>query len=141
MKDRMANAMVRTNAVINNVSEIQSLMNKWKIGNNGGDIITNHYKPKYQFWQVRIVYNTTVKIKTGLFKKETLNIPFEFSANYINNSKEEAAAYAKYFLADLIDSGDLPSYVVKDGQVDDSLVKIMVHKLEPANMERDVSNK
>ena len=64
-----------------------------------------------------------------------------FTANYVNNTKEEAAAYAKYFLLDLIKNGDIPSSVIKDGVVDENVVKIAVHKLEPANMEKDVSDK
>lgn len=140
--DRLAAAMGERSTAPNLTANVQEMMNKWKIGNEGGDIITNHYrKPKVTYWQVRVVYNNKAVIRKGLFKKEELNIPFEFSANYINNTKEEAAAYAKYFIKDLIDSGDLPSYVIKNGQVDDNLIKVMVHKLEPAYMERDVSDK
>lgn len=140
--DRLAAAMEERSSTPNLTANVQELMSKWKIGNEGGDIITNHYrKPKVTYWQVRVVYNNKTIVRKGLFRKEELNIPFEFSANYINNSKEEAAAYAKYFIKDLIDSGDLPSYVIKNGQVDDNLIKVMVHKLEPAYMERDVSDK
>lgn len=124
------------------LNETEQLMRSFNAG--GGDIVRQGFgykKPKYTFWQVRIIYNNKITVKKGLFKKETLDIPFEFSSNLINNTKEEAAAYSKYFLMELINSGDLPSFAIKDGQVDESIVRIAVHKLEPAEMEKDVSDK
>lgn len=122
------------------LNEVERLMRSFNVGRDG-DIVTHGFgykMPKYTFWQVRIIYN--IEIKVGLFKKP-INVPFEFSANYVNNTKEEAAAYAKYFLLELIKNGDIPPSVIKDGVVDESVIKIAVHKLEPANMERDVSDK
>ena len=124
------------------LNETEQLMRSFNAG--GGDVVRQGFgykKPKYTFWQVRIIYNNKITIKKGLFKKETLDVPFEFSANFINDTKEEAAAYSKYFLMELIEDKSIPKTVIKDGQVDESLVKIAVHKLEPAYMERDVSDK
>ena len=134
---RMSNAMSsKSNSLFDNFP-------KWNLGNEGGDIITHRYrksKPNFEFWQVRVVYNNKITLKK-LFKKEEINVPFEFSANYINYSKDEAAAYAKYYIKELIDNGDIPSYVIKDGKIDENLIKVLVHKLEPAYMEKNVSDK
>lgn len=135
-------AALHQEKITKGMDDVQILMNNWKFNNSGGDILTHRYnKPKVEYWQVKIIYNNEVEIRKGLFKKEKLNIPFEFSAPYINSTREEAIGYAKFFLKDLIDNGDLPPEVVVDGKVNDDLIKIATVKVELAYMERDVSDK
>ena len=144
MPSKMNAAMsaARQEKITKGLDDVQVLMNNWKFNNSGGDILTHRYKkPKVEYWQVKIIYNNEVEIRTGIFKKEKLNIPFEFSAPYINSTQEEAVGYAKFFLEDLIKNGDLPEEVVVNGKVNDELIKIATVKVELAYMERDVSDK
>jgi len=144
MPSKMNAAMsaARQEKITKGLDDVQVLMNNWKFNNSGGDILTHRYKkPKVEYWQVKIIYNNEVEIRTGIFKKEKLNIPFEFSAPFINSTQEEAVGYAKFFLEDLIKNGDLPEEVVVNGKVNDELIKIATVKVELAYMERDVSDK
>lgn len=145
MPSKMNAAMssaARQEKITKGLDDVQVLMNNWKFNNSGGDILTHRYKkPKVEYWQVKIIYNNEVEIRTGIFKKEKLNIPFEFAAPYINSTQEEAVGYAKFFLEDLIKNGDLPEEVVVNGRVNDELIKIATVKVELAYMERDVSDK
>jgi len=137
-----AMSAARQEKITKGLDDVQVLMNNWKFNNSGGDILTHRYKkPKVEYWQVKIIYNNEVEIRTGIFKKEKLNIPFEFSAPFINSTQEEAVGYAKFFLEDLIKNGDLPEEVVVNGKVNDELIKIATVKVELAYMERDVSDK
>ena len=144
MPSKMNAAMsaARQEKITKGLDDVQVLMNNWKFNNSGGDILTHRYKkPKVEYWQVKIIYNNEVEIRTGIFKKEKLSIPFEFSAPYINSTQEEAIGYAKFFLEDLIKNGDLPEEVVVNGKVNDELIKIATVKVELAYMEKDVSDK
>lgn len=144
MPSRMDAAMTakKQNLMGQRLDDVQTLMNNWKFNNEGGDILTHRYKkPKVEYWQVKVIFNNEVEIRKGIFKKEKLHIPFEFTAPYINSTQEEAIGYAKYYLNDLINNGDLPKEVVVNGKVNENLIRIATVKVELAYMERDVSDK
>ncbi len=93
-----------------------------------------------EFYQVRIVYNQ--EIKAGLFGKKVVKVPFVFSSDMICRTKDEAAGFAKHYIAALIKNGDLPKDVILFGnEIDYSKIQVGIQKLEIALMERDVSDK
>lgn len=117
-------------------------MKEWRVPgtdlfNYGKSIARPDDRLSTEFYQVRIIYNR--EIKKG-FKK--ISIPFEFSSEMICRTKDEAIGYAKYYLNELIKSGDLPEDVITFGnKIDDSKIKIGIASLKIALMDKDVSDK
>lgn len=88
------------------------------------------------FFQPVIVYNAEVKI--GLRKKE--HIPITFNSATVFFTKEDAARFLPTYLRSLISDGALPAEVLKDGKIDDSVLKTMVLKLTIGLMEKEVED-
>lgn len=105
----------------------------------GQSIIKPTQRLHTQYYQVKVIYNNT--IKTGLFNRKTVSVPFEFSAPMINQTKQEAIGYAPYFIRELIDDGSLPQNAIFNNQINENVIRVRIDTLEIALMEKDVSDK